>query len=257
MGLKLLSISSGSRGNCILVASDTTAVLIDVGIPLCHIKKGMELLGIKKPSVLITHTHTDHLGGLPVFSRAFSPDVFCHSSCYYGVERKMNGGVLTAFNTDFFVGDLTISAFKVSHDVPCVGYNIFHNGRKISVVTDIGKMTESVMQALRGSDILFLEANHDEQMLLSNAKYSRQLKERILSERGHLSNSNAAKTVLKLFESGTRYIMLGHLSEENNYPSLAKKTVTDLMRENGHEEEKDYFLSVAGFNTISTLYQAN
>lgn len=254
MSLNLVSLSSGSRGNCIVVFSDTTSVIIDAGISMTAIKKGLKHLGCPSPSVLITHSHNDHIQGLENFSKAFRPDVYCYSASYCSVDSKMQAGKLIGFDGDFYVGDLTISPFRVSHDVPCVGYSIYKAGKKISVVTDLGKLSRHILLALAGSDIVFLEANHDKKLLADNKRYPLALKQRILSEKGHLCNEEAATAAAILAENGTRQIILGHLSEENNKPELATSVVSKAMQHKGIIAGRDVFIDVAEYGKMTKIF---
>lgn len=256
MSLNLVSLSSGSRGNSLVVFSDSAAAVIDVGIASSHIKRGLKDVGITSvPAVLLTHAHSDHVGHLSSFSKNFQPDVYCFSPSYFSVEKEMAGGRLLAFDGDFFVGDLTISPFRVSHDVPCVGYSIYCAGKKISIVTDLGRITEQVFEALKGSSTVFLEANHDENLLLSNPGYPTALKNRILSDKGHLSNKAAAETAVRLAETGTKQIILGHLSEQNNYAELAYQSVASAFAEKGITAGRDVQLDVASFGQKTGIFR--
>lgn len=254
MSIRLCSLSSGSQGNCILVASETTSVIVDAGIPVSTITSGMKLLGLSDPKVLITHCHSDHTQTLPALSRKYSPEVYCHADCYGQINKKMNGGRLIPVEGDFFVGDITISPFRVSHDVPCVGYCFYQKGRKISIVTDLGCVDGAALNALSGSDIVFIEANHDEELLKNNPSYPAALKKRIMSGRGHLSNTACARALLHIAD-GVKQIILGHLSQENNYPELAYDTVSRILTQNGIREGRDIRIDVAGFNKPSNVYE--
>ena len=155
---------------------------------------------------------------------------------------------------DFFVGEFTVTPFRASHDVPCVGYTLSAGGKSVSVVTDIGKVTPAVMKAITGSDLVVLESNHDAEMLKRNGKYSEFLKKRILSDKGHLSNDDCAETACLLAASGTKQIILAHLSEENNCPELAFETVCKKLESRGYEEGRDVKIDVAEQNALSALY---
>lgn len=251
----MVSFSSGSRGNSLVVFSENTAVVIDVGISAPCIKRGLKVAGAHlAPQILVTHAHSDHVGYLYTYSEQFAPDVYCFAPAYYTVSREMAGGRLIAFDGDFFVGDFTVSPFRVSHDVPCVGYSVYHAGNKLSVVTDLGKVTEAVFEAIKGSDLVFLEANYDESMLMNNANYPAVLKRRILSDRGHLSNEAAGAFAVRLAEAGTRQLILGHLSEQNNYPELAYRVVSGALAEKGIEAGKDVHIDVAGYNRVTKVF---
>jgi len=146
---------------------------------------------------------------------------------------------------DFEIGTIGVRPFSIPHDAADpVGYNFFMDGKKLSLATDIGIMNDNVLAHLSGSLAVLLESNHDVDML-KNGRYPAILKRRILSDIGHLSNIDAAKTVLELIKSGTRHIMLGHLSNENNTPTAAYTTTKQYLEENGVILDKDATLSVA------------
>lgn len=236
MGFKICSFASGSRGNCSYVASDTTAILVDAGISAKRVCESIRALGERgKPiSLLITHTHADHVGCIKSVVKALSPTVYVHVRSYRKVRELLPSyDKLMQFDGDFFVGDVTVSPFSVSHDVPCVGYSFYHEGKKITVATDVGKLTAENVNHIQGSDVALIESNHDVELLKQNTSYTYELKRRIMSEYGHLSNSACAQIAVKLALSGTKHFLLGHLSQENNTPAIAYKTTFDELTRQG------------------------
>lgn len=232
MGLKICSLASGSGGNCTYVASDTTTLLIDAGISCKRIKESLAVLGANTQNLnlLITHSHVDHIGHLKSVCKMFSPTVYAHYLTYSAVTEKIPGYLkCKEFDGDFFIGDITVSPFRVSHDVPCVGYSLLSGGKKISIVTDVGALSNGNLHCLEGSDVVLIESNHDENMLWANPRYSLSLKRRILSAHGHLSNSSCAQAAVECIKSGAKQIILGHLSKENNTPQLAYETTKNLI----------------------------
>ncbi len=236
MGLKICSFASGSSGNCIYVASDTTTLLIDAGISCKRIKDGLNALNARTDNInlLITHSHVDHIGHIKTVCKAFSPIVYTHYLTYSAVSEKIPGYLkFKEFDGDFYIGDITVSPFRVSHDVPCVGFCLLEAGKKISVVTDVGKLTTDNMRHIEGSDVVFIESNHDVNMLCNNPRYTMSLKRRILSDRGHLSNNSCAEAAVEFVRSGAKQIILGHLSKENNTPKLAYETTKECLESAG------------------------
>lgn len=236
MALRICSLASGSHGNCIFIGSETTSLLIDAGISCKRIKEGLKALDVDPMSlnVLITHSHSDHIAHLDSVAKNMSPIVYTHFLSYSGISSKIPGYLkLKEFDGDFYIGDITVSPFKLSHDVPCVGYSFICGGKKISVVTDVGQLSQSNLISIDGSDVVLIESNHDENMLLANSRYSYPLKKRILSDRGHLSNKACAAASIECIKSGTKQIILGHLSQENNTVELAYET-THKAIENAH-----------------------
>ncbi len=258
MGLKICSLSSGSSGNCTYVSSDDTTVLIDTGISLSRVEKSLRVFSspCDKVSVILTHTHSDHISGVPSLTAKYSAPVYAHYlSTDVKDKRDFDAKCLREFgDEDFCIGDLLISPFRVSHDVPCVGFEIYNGGKKFSILTDLGHVTENTVKRISDSDMVMIEANHDEELLKNNAKYSYFLKKRILSQNGHLSNAACAATVVRLAKSGVKQILLAHLSRENNYPELAFSAVSDALAQNGIKEGKDVMIEVAAAQRMSGLY---
>ena len=231
MGLKVCCLGSGSTGNCIYIASGTTAVLVDQGLSLAYVEKCLRVLRAPAtPAVVVTHAHADHIGGIPAFVKRFGASVYCSRAAY--TELCMRGVPepnLHMCEETFTVGDITVTPFAVSHDVPCCGYTFACDGGKVSVATDLGHAPKRVLDAMSDSGLVVLECNHDEELLKHNANYSYFLKRRILSERGHLSNAACAEAAVYLACRGVRKIILAHLSQENNSPEEAESTVRDRL----------------------------
>lgn len=233
--MRLCSIASGSSGNCIYVGEKNTHVLVDMGISAKRIEEG--LAGISVPpdalsAIFITHEHTDHVQGLWAFEKKHNIPVYAtkHTLDAY-INSKKDPALLAgrvhevAYDRDLSIGDLTVCPFRISHDaVSPVSYTFQGEKEKIGMVTDLGYYDEYILGALKGCGILYLESNHDENMLLVG-KYPYELKQRILGPRGHLSNDAAAELAGSLLHGGLKYIVLGHLSRENNYPELAYETM--------------------------------
>lgn len=182
----------------------------------------------KLSGILITHEHSDHISGLAMLTKyhavpVYAPAILAGNLCRAvpGLERCLH---VIGAGEAFGLGGLTVTAFHTSHDTDeSVGYRI-ECGCALGFATDMGCVTDEVQNALLGCDAVLVEANHDVDMLVSGP-YPPYLKRRILSPRGHLSNTDCARLALTLTESGTKYIVLGHLSRENNTPELAYKTV--------------------------------
>ena len=277
MPLKLCSLSSSSQGNCIYVASETTQILIDAGLPFLQVKKCLLVIGKNKqinntqslagdanknqpnPSpqinaILITHAHRDHVAGLATVANQTKAAVYAHYAI--ALEQKFKKQFNRVESAPFMVGDIIITPFLVSHDVPCSGFKLQSGGATISVLTDVGHVSEQLIDStLASSDILFIEANHDEQ-LLKNGHYPYYLKRRILSHSGHLSNSECATVCKRVLAKGkTRQIILGHLSKENNTTELARTTIQTHLKAAGFFEGKHYALDIATREGMSGLFE--
>ena len=233
--MRLLSIASGSSGNCIYAGSESTHILIDAGISKKRIVSGLNgagLAGEDIDAIFITHEHSDHIKGLGVMARQFGIRM-------YGSERTieyiLNSGTCGDVDAGLFqpvradepvrVGDLDITPFSIPHDaVDPLCYSIKNSGSKVSVVTDLGEFDDYILSHIKRSDILFVEANHDVNML-QTGRYPYPVKQRILGRRGHLSNEASGELILRSMHDGLKRVVLGHLSRENNYDKLALETV--------------------------------
>lgn len=227
MSLRICSFASGSKGNCCFVSDGNTNILIDLGISATRAEKCLEVLGVAPDgvSVLITHTHSDHVGGLKVFCKKHpAVRVFCQRESAGGITYST--GILPAVcERSFAVGSLKVDAVPASHDVPCFGYVVSAADRSVAVMTDVGKVSKAQLDAFGGCGVVMIEANHDRTMLQANPRYTAMLKARINSEHGHLSNSDCAAACAFLASGGVRNFILAHLSDENNTPALASDEV--------------------------------
>lgn len=235
----LRSLVSGSSGNCSLVSYKNTHILVDCGLSGKRLEQLLCEIGLKGcdlTAILITHEHNDHISGAGVISRRFNLPIY--ATC--GTHSAMSIGRISDENVCIIepdrpieIGNIGVNAFCIPHDAADpVGYRFFCGGKKMSVATDIGIMTDEIFDSISGSDSIILEANHDIQMLQSG-RYPPQLKSRILSNVGHMSNVLAASTALALARRGTKHIMLAHLSNENNTPKLAYDTVSAELKTAG------------------------
>lgn len=231
---------SGSSGNSLLVEAGGTRLLIDAGKPAKTIEEALSGFGLSPSDVsaiLITHEHTDHIAGAGVLGRKYRIPIYANAATWQAMENAVGSlppGCRREFETgrDFYIGEVNILPFSTPHDAAeSVGYCFYAKGRKLTVMTDIGHMTENLYTAAAGSDLLLIEANHDPE-LVSSSRYPYPLKRRILSDRGHLSNENCGRALCRLYKSGVRGAILGHLSRENNFEQLALETVrAELDRE--------------------------
>lgn len=256
MSLKICSLSSGSKGNCVFVSSPTTKLLIDAGIPVDRIQKSLRVLGAtcENFSVLVTHNHKDHTLSVPAFAKKFGANVYVHTDSTK--EHKEKGYILKEISYDSFtIGDITITPFRVSHDVPCVGFKIENGLKSICYLTDVGYVPNDTLEIIKDNDILFIESNHCEELVLGGS-YPQMLKNRILSTKGHLSNTDCARVCVSAVRSGrVRQIILGHLSDNNNYKELAFETTCKELASAGFTEGVDVRVEVAIQNTMSGLFE--
>ena len=229
--MRLTVFASGSSGNCLLLSSGASHILIDAGISMRRISAGLTQAGVSWRDiggVLITHEHSDHIYGLKTMLRQRAVPIYAPRT----VANRLRGmipGIDDCLQTvpvgeDLFAAGFRIRAFHTPHDTDeSVGYRV-ERGDVFALATDMGKVTDEVLNGLIGADTVLIEANHDPDMLRFGS-YPAYLKLRILSEHGHLSNPDCAELARRLCESGTRRIVLGHISRENNRPELALQTV--------------------------------
>ena len=217
-------------------------------------RETLQSLGVDPASIaaiFVTHEHIDHVSALRVFASAFAVPVFATAGTLSMLERDgvLNGKfpVYALPYTGAQAAGMQVRPFALSHDAAePVGYSVTTpDGRRISVATDTGVVTDGILSAVTGSDLVLLESNHDIGML-HNGTYPYAVKRRILSDRGHLCNDACAETAVSLLESGTTFFCLGHLSPENNLPQLAYQTTRAEMDLIGAKEGADYRLQIAG-----------
>ena len=253
MSLKICCLASGSKGNCCYVSDGTTDILIDLGISATRAERCLSVLGVNPDSVriLVTHAHSDHINGLKIFCKKhMSAKVICQKEVASGVAKAEGISPLVAPRS-FRVGNMSVTALPVSHDVPCFGYIVSDGSHSVAVVTDIGRVSAEQMNALSSCGIVMLECNHDVDMLKANPRYDYRLKQRILSDNGHLSNADCATTCAYLAENGVKRFILAHLSEENNTAELAVNTVVGAIAESGGEAR----VTAAKQDAMSGLYE--
>ena len=245
------SLYSGSSGNCSFVQTNNTKILIDAGESSKKIGEALESINVDPSSIdaiLITHEHSDHVKGLSVFSKKFQIPVYANLETWNAMPKhkeKIDENNIHVFTFDkFTIGDIEVKPFSIPHDAanPC-GFNLYHDNKKMSIATDIGHMNKDVISNLTNSSFMLLEANYEPEILKCSS-YPYLLKERIKGPNGHLSNSDAGKTISYLMNYGLNNVMLGHLSKENNFPELAYKTVVEELMEN-NVSENSLHLSVA------------
>lgn len=255
--IKFQSIVSGSSGNCIFFCCNNTKILIDCGISGKKITAYLNDMGIDPceiDKILVTHEHIDHTSGVGIISRKFDIPILASEGTWDGMEiGKIKDENMFWFdkNKSFEIGDIKINPFDIPHDAfQPTGYIIEAEGKKFAVATDIGHITDTVEESLTGCDAVILEANYDEHMLLTGP-YPQNLKMRISGKNGHLANKDAGTLATYLAKNGTRHIMLGHLSNENNSPEIAFSEVARELDFGGLQVGKDVMLSVAPRYDIS------
>lgn len=263
--IRMCSIASGSSGNCIYIGTEDTHILVDAGISTKRIVEGLHSLGVEPgqlAGILVTHEHSDHIKGLPIFTKKYPIPVYATEHTLDGYLASNGPGLaaegrlrIVEYGREFEIGGLKALPFPISHDAARpVSYTFTSKGHKLGMATDLGYYDNTVIQALEGSEILYLEANHDENMLMVGS-YPYELKQRILGRKGHLSNDAAAELIAGLLHQGLKHIVLAHLSKENNYPELAYETVRQEVQKKWRFEAQMPDIMVANREKPSRLLE--
>lgn len=253
--LTLFVFGSGSCGNCYYLTNGTEALLIDAGVGIRRLKRNMSDYGVKMGHVkalLVTHDHADHVKNAGVLSKDYNLDVYATQNVHNGIERSFmikqkvdaSHRKIVEDGVAIQIGPYSITPFTLPHDSSeNVGYCIKYNEETFCIMTDVGAVTDNVNRYIKEANHLVIEANYDPEML-RGGRYPEILKQRITSGTGHLSNIQTATALSDNFHENLRNVWLCHLSEENNHPELAKKTVETHLRSFGIIAGKDFQLEV-------------
>ena len=264
--MKMCSIASGSSGNCIYIGTEATHLLVDVGISGKKTVEGLNQLGLAGSDIdgiLVTHEHSDHINGLGVMCRKFGIPVYGTRGTLSAIRKvsslgKIDDSLFHVVNADekFILKDITVNPMKISHDATePVAYRFQYGSRRMAVATDLGIYNDYTVESLKGMDVLLLEANHDINML-QVGPYPYYLKQRILGNRGHLSNELSGKLLSRLLHDNLKTVILGHLSKENNLAELAYETVRlEISMADNPYKPDDFPIYVASRSEISQLVE--
>lgn len=254
-GLRVAVLASGSKGNAAYIELDGTRLLIDAGISARRITRSLADLGVDAASldgVFVTHEHSDHIKGLPTLLKQYRLPLFAPPATLRAIGESLAvpEDTFTPLAGDVMLGSVAVKSFSTLHDAASpVGYAVC-GSEKCALATDLGFLTNDVMAAIEGSDVLILEANHDRELLQSGS-YPWRLKQRILSNRGHLSNSAAAWALVRL-KKRPRAVFLAHMSQENNRPELVEETVRTILAQQNVRQE-NLLLTAQDVPTCFTL----
>ncbi len=241
MGLRFTILASGSTGNAMVVGNDEVQLLVDAGLSA---KKTEQLMNEREvcasglQGILITHEHADHIKGVGALARKYDLPVYANEKTWEQLDKQLgeiaeeNKKVMeTGEMLDF--GTLKVESFAVSHDAAePVGFCFYEGDRKLALATDLGYVSSKVKEKIADADVLILEANHDVEMLRMGS-YPWNVKRRILSDLGHLSNESAGEALAELLSGRTKRVYLAHLSRDHNLMDLAKLTVNNILEDNG------------------------
>ncbi len=264
--IKFISLGSGSSGNAYYLSSDTTKILIDAGIPIRTLKHHFKEFNIeaeKLDAVFITHDHADHIKSVGYMANEYGRLIYATKPVHEGINRnycvtnKLTPEHIRYVEKDTpqQIGDFVVTPFDVPHDSSdCVGYRLECEGITFCLITDVGHATPSIEEEVSRANYLVVEANHDENMLMMGP-YPAYLKGRIKSERGHLCNRDSAVLIAEHATPKLKHVWLCHLSEENNHPELARKTVEGILRGYGIIPGVDFKLDILKRKVPSEMYE--
>ena len=248
---KICPLFSSSSGNCTYIESVCGAILVDIGVSARKItaalkERNLDITRVK--GIFITHAHYDHISGLLTFTKQHKIPIFASEKTFAELIKynRLPAGCTINIESKVVIADMEISRFSTSHDSPgSCGYTIkLPGGDKVAVCTDLGYVSEEVRSAITGCKTVVIESNHDVSML-NSGPYPIELKMRISSKNGHLSNSACAQELPELVKNGATRFILAHLSEENNRPEIAKTAAVGALLSKGFIENEDYVLTVA------------
>ena len=257
-----LSLYSGSSGNCALMGENGRYLCVDMGKSCRAAVRAMTEVGLSPEQlagILITHEHSDHVSGLKVFLKRWQLPVYgSEATLAYLADHDMvpPTAQLQILRDGQEIAGFSVRSFHTSHDaVDCRGYRVsFDSGRTLAMATDLGQITDEVMEGLSGADLVVLEANYDPDRL-KFGPYPYYLKSRIASPRGHLCNRDAGDTLAELLRSGCERFALCHLSQENNTPQLALQAATESFLAAGALPGQDGLLQVLHRSEVSPAIQ--
>ncbi len=239
MSLRVKSLATGSSGNAILVQAGETALLIDCGLPTRTVERFLKHVNVDPASlaaIALTHEHTDHIQSAGVMARRYNVPILANKPTLEQGKNALGGDVPVlelATGSTRTIGQIELSSFLIPHDAAePVGYFLAYQNWRICVILDAGKPAYEMRQPLRLADVVIIEANHERERLLAGP-YTRVLKARILSDRGHLSNVEAAQLLAESANGKHKWAWLAHLSQVNNTPQIAMRTVRHYLRHEG------------------------
>ena len=246
--LKISPLFSGSKGNCTLIQSDNTNILLDAGFSYRPIVRALEQRGLTPAdidAIVITHEHGDHISALPLWTKYTPTPIYAPQLLTDYLQQRVYFSEVHEIVGNFILGDVEIDIFECSHDARCCyGYRFSVGKQHFACVTDTGCVTDKLVEFFRPCSAIMLESNHDVDMLVKG-EYSYPLKRRILSDFGHLSNAQAAEALLKLVGKDVKHVILAHLSEKNNTHELAFNSAVNTYAAQGLTEGKDIMVYVA------------
>lgn len=229
--MKIKVLASGSKGNCTYIETEKLKILIDMGITYQYLVNELNALNISPNNldfILITHTHNDHIKGLQSLVRKTNIKVLITNGMKDDLLKKIPIENIQIISDETIIEDTKISLIHTSHDVESVGYIVENNHKSFVYITDTGYINKKYIPTLSNKELYIIESNHDEKMLM-DGPYPYILKQRVISDKGHLSNHTTGKLLSEIIGNNTRKVVLAHISEKNNTEELAYKTVKDIL----------------------------
>lgn len=237
--MKVKVLASGSKGNSTYIETDHVKLLIDIGVSFSYLTNELEKISIapsQLDGILITHTHSDHIKGLQSLVKRTNLPIYITEGMKEEILEKIGESNLKILQLENKIEDLKIECIPTSHDVESIGFLIQDTNASLVYITDTGYINQKQLKRLINKDIYIIESNHDEKMLMEGP-YPYILKQRIISDKGHLSNRTVAGYLVDLVGDHTKYIILAHLSEKNNTEQLAYQTTKEFLEEHHIEKE--------------------
>lgn len=239
-GISLAVLGSGSKGNATLIRSGSTYILVDAGLSAKQLTLRMSILGISPEqldAILITHEHSDHAQGIDVLLRQRRIPVFTNALTREALSHKMKSAIdwkIFHSGQAFKIGDLVVNSFQIPHDAAePVGFILTAGETRLSMVSDVGYVTNLMRENLKGCNGLYIEANYDQALLEQDTKRPWATKQRIVSRHGHLSNHQTAELLTEVACKKLKFVMLSHLSSDCNNPDIASQTISEALKQNG------------------------
>lgn len=230
--MKIKTIASGSKGNCSIVLCGKTNFIIDMGISYLTLKRSLEENSLsfdQFTGILITHNHKDHINGLATLVKKTNLPVIIPKEMYQSLKEIVPKDRCEFVNQVYNIDDVEVELINTSHDVPCsVGFIITQREKSLVYVTDTGYINRKYLNKMLNKNLYLIESNHDEVMLM-DGPYPRILKERVISDQGHLSNTTTAKYLKKIVGPNTKTIILAHISEKNNTEEMALECTKTML----------------------------
>ncbi len=259
--MRICNLASGSSGNSTYIETKNARILIDNGKPFSYIFNALNELQVDPATIdgiLITHEHSDHIKGVEKFVRTYSTKIYAHENIKEVLMNQIHVDPdnFIFYNSDFDIFDLHIQPFPLPHDSKfCVGYRVSEEDAVVSVCTDLGEFSDATFDVIKSSALVYLEANYDPEMLMSYPGYPPFLKRRISGGHGHLSNIQSAKAIEKLVKTGTRLVVLSHISEHSNTTNLAVGTIATYLESKNIIPNRDIRLDLAHHEQRGTIFR--